>query len=78
MNKQINLRLPEKTLQSAQEYAKKNGFGTVQDFIEETVREKLFADVSVKEMKMIKALIALSDKKNLFGTEKELFDKLKG
>ena len=77
MNKQINLRLPEKMLQSATVYAERHGFGNVQDLIEETLREKLFEEISLKELKLVKRLLAVSEKKNLFGTEKELFDKLK-
>ena len=42
MNKQINIRLPEKLLETAQSYADEHGFATIQDFIKEAVREKLF------------------------------------
>ena len=77
MNTQINVRLPETMLVSAKNYAKKHGFGTLQEFIKETLREKLFEEVSEKEMKLIKKLIQTSNNKNLYGTEKELFKKLK-
>lgn len=77
MNTQVNLRLPGKMLMSARAYAKKNGFGSVQELIKESLREKILEKVSAKEIKLIKSLIALSEKKKLYGTEKELFDKLK-
>lgn len=53
MNKQVNVRLPEKMLVSAKNYAKKNGFSTVQEFIKETLREKLFEE---KKHKIIESL----------------------
>ena len=72
MIKQVNVRLSEKMLVSAKDYAEKNGFGTVQEFIKETLREKLF-----EEKKLLNKLIKISEEKNLYGTEKELFRKLK-
>ena len=48
MNMQVNLRLPEKMLVSARSYAKKHGFGTLQEFIKETLREKLFEREDIK------------------------------
>jgi len=77
MNTQINVRLPEAMLVSAKNYAEKHGFGTLQEFIKETLREKLFEDISEKEIRLIKKLIQISNGKNLYGTEKELFEKLK-
>jgi hypothetical protein len=77
MNTQINVRLPEKMIGSAKSYAKKNGFGSVQELIKESLREKIFDKISSKEIKLVKSLIALSEKKNLYGSEKELFNKLK-
>ncbi len=76
MNKQVNLRLSEKMLVSAKKKANKEGFGTVQEYIKEVLRKELFETLSVKELKLVKRLIALSDDKKLYGTEKELFDKL--
>ena len=79
MNTQINLRLPEKILISARKYSEKHGYGTIQDFIKETMREKLFEEgISKEELMLIKKLIEVSEKKNLFGTEEELFKKLRG
>ena len=79
MNTQINLRLSEKMLSSAKSYANKNGFGTVQEFIKETVREKLFEkpEINKEELILVKKLAEISLKKNLFGTEEELFKRLK-
>lgn len=42
MNKQINIRLPPKVLTAAKHYADSKGYGNVQEFIKEAVREKLF------------------------------------
>jgi predicted DNA binding CopG/RHH family protein len=42
MNKQINLRLSEDMEKKAKIFAKKNGFANIQEFIKETLREKLF------------------------------------
>jgi Arc/MetJ-type ribon-helix-helix transcriptional regulator len=79
MNTQINIRLPEKMLVSARDYAEKHGFSTMQEFVKELMREKLFEEpvISRKELALVKQLIEVSDKKNLYGTEKELFQKLK-
>jgi hypothetical protein len=79
MNTQINIRLPEKILVSARSYAEKHGFGTLQDFIKETVREKLFEETGItkEELGLVKRLVTVSEKKNLYGSEKELFKKLK-
>ncbi len=79
MNTQINLRLPEKLLISAKKYAETNGFGTLQEFIKEILRERLFEEkLSSKEIALVRKLADISDKKNLYGTEEELFRKLRG
>jgi len=79
MNTQINIRLPQKILISAESYCEEHGFGTIQDFIKETVREKLFdePEISKEELNLVKKLVEVSEKKNLYGTEKELFKKLR-
>ncbi len=76
MNMQINLRLPEKMLDSAKRYSQEHGFSTVQEFIKETLREKLFEDISSRELVLVKKLAEISDKKDLYGTEEELRKKL--
>jgi hypothetical protein len=80
MNTQINIRLPGKLLTSARSYAEEHGFGTLQDFLKETVREKLFdqAEISKAELALVKRLVKASESKKLYGTEEELFKKLKG
>ena len=48
MNTQINLRMPQNMLTVAKEYARSHGFSNIQEFIKETVREKLFEDFEVR------------------------------
>ena len=79
MNTQINLRLPEKLLATANSYAEKNGFGSIQEFIKDALREKLFDEpkISKAELALVKRLVEANEKKNLYGTEEELFKKLR-
>ena len=79
MNTQINLRLPEKLLTTANSYAERNGFSSIQEFIKEVLREKLFGEpkISKAELALVTKLIEVSGKKNLYGTEEELFKKLR-
>lgn len=79
MNTQINLRMPQKLLSSVKSYSDEHGFGSVQEFIKETIREKLFdePEITKEELKLIKKLVEVSEKKKLYGTEKELFAKLR-
>ena len=79
MNTQINVRLPEKVLVSAQSYAEEHGFSSIQEFIKEAIREKLFEkpEISKDELVLVKKLVKVSEKKNLYGTEEQLFKKLK-
>jgi len=78
MNTQINIRMPGKLLVSARTYAEKHGFGTLQDFIKETVREKVFEEeISPGELKLVRTLAEVAEKRNLYGTEEELFKKLR-
>ena len=79
MNTQINVRVPDSLLDSAKDYAEKYGYGNVQNFIRETMREKMFDEPSVtaEELKLVTKLIKASREKDLFGTEEELFEKLK-
>ncbi len=75
MNSQINLRMPEALLLKTRRYAEKQGFGTVQEFIKETIREKVFGEpeITPEGLELIKKLIEVSNKKNLWKTEDELF-----
>ncbi len=79
MNTQVNVRLPEEFLSKAEKYASKNGFGNVQELIKEALREKIFSEVSLpkEEIMLVKKLLKVSRERNLFGTEEELFKKLK-
>ena len=79
MNTQINIRMSEKLLSSVKDYSNKHGYGSVQEFIKETVREKLFdePEIDKEELALVKKLAEVSERKELYGTEKELFDKLK-
>ncbi|MFT4310566.1 MAG: ribbon-helix-helix domain-containing protein [Candidatus Woesearchaeota archaeon] len=74
---QINVRLSDKMHELVTLYCEEHGFSSVQDFIKETIREKLFEQPSKQEMHLVNALLAVSEQKNLYGSEKELFDKLK-
>ncbi len=78
MNQQINIRLSSVMLEKAQVKARRQGYENLQEFIRELLREKLFeiVEVSVKEMDFLKRLHKISEEKGLYGTEKELFEKL--
>ena len=64
---------------SASEYAKKHGFGNVQELIKESLREKLFEEsiITNEELMLVKKLAQLTQEKHLWGTEEQLFKKLK-
>ncbi len=74
MNTQVNVRMPKKLFDTATTYSKKHGYGNVQDFIKEALREKLFEKVYItkKEMALLQKLVAVTEEHNLFGTEEEL------
>ena len=70
--------MPEKLLSHAKNYAEEHGFGTVQEFIKEAVREKVFEEeLTGNEVALVKRLLEATEKNNLYGTEEELFKKLK-
>ena len=79
MNVQVNVRLPEKLLVTASSYAEQHGYGTVQELMKESLREKLFEEPAItpEELVLVKKLVEVSAQKNLFGTEEQLFQKLK-
>ncbi|MFT4312724.1 MAG: hypothetical protein ACMXYF_05860 [Candidatus Woesearchaeota archaeon] len=79
MNTQINIRVSPEFHNSMKTYSQKHGYGSVQDFIKETIREKLFEQppVNKDEFQLVKKLFEISEKKSLYGTEKELFEKLR-
>lgn len=47
MNTQISLKLPNKLFKTAKEYAEAHGYNNLQEFIRETVREKIFENEEV-------------------------------
>ena len=79
MNTQINVRFPVKLLAKASSYAEHQGYGNVQELIKESLREKVFEEQAVtkEEFMLIKKLAELTKNKNLYGTEEELFKKLR-
>ena len=79
MGTQINLRMSDELLEQSREYAKIHGFGNVQELIKESLREKVFEKsiISKEELLLVKKLAEVSKKNNLFGTEEELFNKLR-
>ena len=79
INTQINVRLPEKVLVSTKSYVEEHGFSSIQEFIKEAIREKIFEkpELSKEELALARKLVGVSEKKNLYGTEEQLFKKLK-
>jgi len=78
MNEQINVRLPRRLLTEARSYAKKHRYGTVQELMKETLREKVIEpDLTVKELSIIKKLSDQADKNNSWVSQKEVFAALK-
>jgi Arc/MetJ-type ribon-helix-helix transcriptional regulator len=72
MNKQINVRLPMKLREQAAVYAKKNGYGSIQELIAESVRDKLEEDkLTVRESLLIERIYETCKSEKLFINEKE-------
>ena len=75
---QFNVRLSDQMVATASQYIKKHGFGNIQELIKESLREKLFpVELTREELMLVKKLAMITEEKNLFGTEEELFRKLK-
>lgn len=55
MSTQISLKLSDIMLNVARSYAKMRGYSNLQDFIRETLREKLFENESLSGMNTYKA-----------------------
>jgi len=49
MTTQINLRFPEELLGNMKTYAQSHGYLNVQEFIRDTVRDKIYEDFELKE-----------------------------
>ncbi len=79
MTTQINLRLPDSMLARVKKHAESRGFDSIQDFIRETIREKIFGEpeLTKKELELVKRLIKLADDRKLYVSEEELFKKLR-
>lgn len=79
MNTQVNVRLSDNLLEKSEEYAKKHGFNNVQDLIKEALREKVIEKplITKKELLLVRKLTEITKEKKLFGTEEELFKRLK-
>ena len=76
---QINMRMDDDFLGKAKSYAQKHGFSNVQELMKETLREKLFDEpmITKEELMLVRMLAKATEEKNLWGTEEELFEKLK-
>ena len=76
---QINVRLSDQLLGSANDYVQKHGFDSVQELIKSILREKLFEKplITPEELILVKRLAEATQKKGLFRTEEELFQKLR-
>ena len=76
---QINVRMDDNFLNRAKTYAQEHGFGNVQELMKETLREKLFGEtlITKEELLLVKKLARVTEEKNLWGTEEELFEKLR-
>jgi hypothetical protein len=79
MTTQINLRMSDKLLAQVRKSSESLGFENIQDFIRETIREKLFGepDITPEELGLVKKLIKLSEDRKLYVNEGELFKKLR-
>lgn len=79
MNTQISIRLPKPMLTKARQTAKQEGYGSVQDFIRETVREKLFDDdvLTPKELELVQRLAKVTEERGDYVSEEELREALK-
>lgn len=76
---QINVRMEDNFLNRARRYAQEHGFGNVQELIKESLRERLFGEtlITKEELMLVKKLVSATEENNLFGTEEELFGKLR-
>jgi len=79
MTTQINLRLPDSMLSRVRKRSESLGFENIQDFIRDIIREKIFGEpeLTPQEFALVKKILETSKKRNLFGTEEELFKKLR-
>jgi hypothetical protein len=79
MTTQINIRLSESMLSLVRKHSASRGFENIQDFIRETIREKIFSEpeLTPKEFGLVKRLIKVANDRKLYVGEEELLKKLK-
>lgn len=78
MNVQVNVRMTQELLAKTKEEANRRGYGNVQDFIRETIREEVFDNgLTKKERELITRIIKATDARKDYGTEEELFKALR-
>ena len=76
MSTQISLKLSDKLLGKAKKYAKMNGYDQLQDFIRETLREKLFEKETINGLNTYTASEASLAKNWLRKEEDEAWEHL--
>jgi Arc/MetJ-type ribon-helix-helix transcriptional regulator len=82
MSNQINLKLSDRMFNSAKKFSEKKGFNSMQDFIREILREKLFErgydnSFNEREIALIDEIIEKSLKRGNLVSEKEFLKALK-
>jgi hypothetical protein len=78
MSIQINLRISDKMYAAVKRYAQSNGFSNIQDFIRESVRERVYGSTLTKEeLGLARKLSQAVDERKLFRTGEQLTKKLK-
>lgn len=78
MSTQISLKLSDKMLAEAKRYAKLKGYDQLQDFIRETLREKLFEGENIGGLYTYKASEASLARNWLRKEEDEAWEHLQG
>ncbi|NQZ85770.1 MAG: hypothetical protein HRU03_08680 [Nanoarchaeales archaeon] len=78
MTSQVNLRMNDRLLETAKTYAEDYGYDNLQDFIRETIREKVFSEPKFtdKDLQMIADYADRAIEKGDFISEKEAFKQL--
>ena len=76
MNTQISLKLSSKILKTAKSFSEAHGFDSLQDFIRELLREKLFEDEKLSGLLTYKASEAALTKHWLSKEENEAWKHL--
>lgn len=79
MTMQINVRLPDNMLLAAKEYSQRHGYDNIQEFIKDTLRQKLYEDPDItgEELELVLKLAKVSEDKKLYKTEKDLFNRIR-